>query len=154
MSTFSIRLATLDDCPAIALLCAQLAYPCATAEMQDRLCRVLPDTAHLLLVCPDAHGQVLGWIHAFERFTVESGADVEIAGLVVHSDARGRGVGRALLRAVESWAAPRDCSTLRLGCNVIRVDAHRFYERAGFELVKSQKIFRKTLRVAPASAER
>lgn len=55
------------------------------------------------------------------------------------------GVGATLLAAAEAWAAARGHDTLRVRSNVIRVDAHRFYERLGYERVKQSLVFQKHL---------
>lgn len=54
--------------------------------------------------------------------------------LRVEPDARGRGIGTALLEAVESWARARGCTTLKVETQQINVAACRLYARAGFEL--------------------
>ena len=45
--------------------------------------------------------------------------------------ARGRGVGAALFRAVEAWAAARGCGQLKIETQNINVPACRFYARQG-----------------------
>ena len=52
----------------------------------------------------------------------------------VHPDARGRGVGRALIQRVEEWAEARACSELKVETQNVNMPACRFYERCGFEL--------------------
>ncbi len=52
----------------------------------------------------------------------------------VHPDARGRGVGRALIQRVEERAEARACSELKVETQNVNVPACRFYERCGFEL--------------------
>jgi GNAT superfamily N-acetyltransferase len=47
---------------------------------------------------------------------------------------RGRGVGQALLAAVEAWAAARGAEWLEVETQNINAPACRFYERNGFEL--------------------
>jgi GNAT superfamily N-acetyltransferase len=46
-------------------------------------------------------------------------------------EARGRGVGSALFRAVEAWAAARGCKQLKIETQNINVPACRFYARQG-----------------------
>jgi GNAT superfamily N-acetyltransferase len=51
--------------------------------------------------------------------------------LRVAPDARGRGVGAALFRAAEAWAAARGCRQLKVETQNINVPACRFYARQG-----------------------
>lgn len=46
-------------------------------------------------------------------------------------DLRGKGVGSALFRAVETWAAARGCRQLKIETQNINVPACRFYQRQG-----------------------
>ena len=54
--------------------------------------------------------------------------------LRVEPSSRRRGVGTALFRAVEDWAASRGCAGLRIETQNSNVPACRFYERQGCEL--------------------
>lgn len=68
-----------------------------------------------------------------------------IGGLVVRDTHRSREIGAQLLDAAERWAHERDVSVVTVRSNAIRERAHRFYERHGYEIVKTQHIFRKRL---------
>jgi GNAT superfamily N-acetyltransferase len=52
----------------------------------------------------------------------------------VAPDARGRGVGAALFRAAEAWAAARGCTQLKVETQNINLPACRFYARQGCTL--------------------
>jgi GNAT superfamily N-acetyltransferase len=69
----------------------------------------------------------------------------EIGGLVVGESHRGQGVGQLLMQQAEEWARARGCRAVYLRTNVIRTDAHRFYERLGYTRIKTQHAFRKNL---------
>jgi GNAT superfamily N-acetyltransferase len=60
--------------------------------------------------------------------------DCEI--LTLHATERGRGVGTALVRAVERLAAGRGCRRLWVLTTNDNVDALRFYQRRGFRLAE------------------
>lgn len=51
----------------------------------------------------------------------------------VDPEVRGRGVGRAMMDFAIAEARRRGAGSLQLASNKQRLDAHRFYERAGFE---------------------
>jgi GNAT superfamily N-acetyltransferase len=55
-----------------------------------------------------------------------------LASLVVDDTCRSQGIGEQLLHASESWARAQHCDVLELSSNIKRVDAHRFYERLGY----------------------
>jgi GNAT superfamily N-acetyltransferase len=52
---------------------------------------------------------------------------------------RGRGVGRMLFEAAESWARERGCVELKVETQDINVGACRFYERMGFALAEASR---------------
>ncbi|MBU7597766.1 GNAT family N-acetyltransferase [Streptomyces sp. P38-E01] len=56
-----------------------------------------------------------------------------IEGVRVHSDERGSGLGTELTNWAVDQARSRGCSLVQLTSDRTRVDAHRFYERLGFE---------------------
>lgn len=57
----------------------------------------------------------------------------EIENMVVDEDARGNGIGESLVNAAIETARAAGCYKLTLTSNLRRTDAHRFYERLGFE---------------------
>jgi GNAT superfamily N-acetyltransferase len=56
------------------------------------------------------------------------------------------GVGRNLVGAVESWARDRGIETVSVRSNIVRVEAHPFYQSMGFDRVKTQHAYRKKVR--------
>jgi len=133
------------DAEGVAALSTQLGYP-STAEQTLRRFRGIADAPDARVWVADLDGAIVGWIHLFGNRLLESDPDIEIGGLVVHEDARGRGVGRALVNAAEDWARERGYSVVSVRSNVIRKEAHEFYKGLGFEPTKSQFKFRKKLR--------
>jgi ribosomal protein S18 acetylase RimI-like enzyme len=77
----------------------------------------------------------------------------EITGLVVDSDVRSLGIGSALVGIAEEWARSKGCNGISVQSNVKRDGAHRFYERHGFQHIKTQKAFRKDLAASEVAAE-
>ena len=77
---------------------------------------------------------------------IESGERVEIVGLVVDEQARRTGTGRRLVAAAEDWARARGMPELFLRSNVLRTEAHPFYEQLGFLRTKTQHAYVKPLR--------
>jgi GNAT superfamily N-acetyltransferase len=151
MRTIAVRPPTLDDAAAIAKLSDDLGYPATSAEISARLEVLADDPAQCVRVAESHEGTVLGWAHAARQMLLESGHRCELLGLVTAPTARGSGVGRALVEAVEVWARAEALPLVSLRCNVIRAEAHGFYEHLGYQRTKTQHAFRKPL-IPAASA--
>jgi GNAT superfamily N-acetyltransferase len=50
-----------------------------------------------------------------------------------------------LIQHTESWARQQGCKAVNLRTNVVRKDAHAFYESLGYNLAKTQHAYRKEL---------
>lgn len=140
-----VRPATVADASRIAALGEVLGYPASPETMAGRLERLLRREDDVVLVAVDGGGAIVGWIHGAEREGVEFGPRCEILGLVVDGARRGHGVGRALVAAVEAWAAARGLADMAVRSNVTRAESHPFYERLGFVRAKTQHSYRKRL---------
>ena len=88
---------------------------------------------------------VIGWINLSEAHTLETEPRAEITGLVVDSNFRSAGAGRLLVERGEEWARQRGLRVIGVRSNIIRERTHMFYERLGYAMTKTQKVFRKTL---------
>lgn len=144
-SQITVRAATAADAEPIAALSGQLGYPATAEEMRMRLSRLVGNSEHAAYVAEVPGGDVVGWLHVHVVHLIELDAQAEISGLVVDEHWRSRSVGRVLMASAEEWARAQGCKTIRLRSNVIRERAHVFYERLGYELQKTQKVFRKSL---------
>jgi GNAT superfamily N-acetyltransferase len=143
---FAIREMTSEDATVVAALTSQLGYPSSDVDIKRRfdLIKGLSD-ARLIVAC-EINGDVVGWIHVQALSALEADLRAEIWGLVVAEAVRGSGAGRLLVEAAESWAVERGLDIMGVRSNVIRRDAHAFYEHLGYEVVKTQKAFRKQLK--------
>ena len=126
-----IREAQAKDIPALARLAGELGYATAESEMRRRFERVAADPEHRVYVAESAAGEVIGWVHVHLTRYLATDIRGEIAGLIVDSTGRSRGIGAQLLRAAETWTKAEGATLLSLRSNITRKDAHRFYERAG-----------------------
>jgi GNAT superfamily N-acetyltransferase len=143
----TIRRARASDAARLAALSGELGYPVSVEDLADRLARLSARDADVIFVAATAAGEVIGWLHGAEQELLESGRRCEILGLVVGEGARGRGVGRSLVEAVEAWARSRRLGRMTVRSNVARSDSHPFYERLGYARSKTQHAYRKTLAV-------
>ncbi|MCA9255021.1 MAG: GNAT family N-acetyltransferase [Phycisphaerales bacterium] len=141
----TLRNCRATDLPAVLRLAAQLGYPSSAESLAMRFSEIDASGADAVFVRENAMGEVVGWIHVSRRTLLESGPFAEIVGLVVDESVRGQGVGAALVRQAEAWAAEHGLTDIRLRSNVVRSSAHRFYERLGYALIKRQAVFRKQM---------
>ena len=128
-----IRQATPDDGRPLAALLAELGYPAAPASIPDRLAQMGADGRAMALVA--VHGdRVLGvatlhllhTLHAVEQIA-------QLTLLIVAGEARGQGVGRQLVSAVEGYARSHGCARIVVTTAEHREGAHAFYSRLGYE---------------------
>ena len=138
------RRALPDDAPAIASLAGELGYPCDVAAMRARLAPVLASEDDAVFVAVSGVA-VVGWAHVAVVRSVESDPFAVLLGIVVASALRSRGAGARLLREAEEWARARGLDRIRVRSNVVRERTHAFYERHGYTVTKSQKVFDKKL---------
>jgi GNAT superfamily N-acetyltransferase len=82
-----------------------------------------------LAFLPDASGPA-GLIGGYR----EDPVTVELVSMYVRPNARGRGVGEALVAAVIDWARKRNATTVHLWVTETNAPARALYERCGFAL--------------------
>jgi putative acetyltransferase len=85
----------------------------------------------LFVVARDETGAVFG---CGALRLMEPGA-AEIKRMFTRPEARGRGVGRAVLARLEDEARARGIGLLRLETGTLQPDAHRLYEAAGYRQI-------------------
>ena len=138
-----VRPALLTDSGRIAVLSGQLGYPSSAASVRLRLRNLLARRDHAVWVAEIDGGNVAGWIHVFVKQLLESDREVEIGGLVIDEIFRGQGVGKALVERAERWAKARRLKSVYVRSNIVRNDAHAFYQKLGYKVIKTQNAFRK-----------
>ena len=108
------------------------------AILEDPAGRVV-DPGGDVLVVRDARDEVVGCV-ALVPFGPTADGVFELSKMAVAATARGRGVGRALLRAAIERAGELGARTLFLGSNKKLADAVHLYESAGFRHVAPEEI--------------
>lgn len=134
------RLANTSDHDAIAYLSEQWGYPASHEKMSLGLRKILQNADHRIFVLQQGQ-EVIGWIHGIYSFRIASDPFIEIAGLVVDSRNRRRGIGKLLVEEIVRWAKARDCSIVRVRCQIVRKEANLFYSDIGFKEIKQQKVY-------------
>ncbi|MEU9196632.1 GNAT family N-acetyltransferase [Streptomyces hundungensis] len=140
MNDLEIRPATPEDIPAIVAMLAddplgaQRESPDDLAPYRAAFDRLASDP-HQRLVVADRGGQVVGTL----QLTVIPGLSRRgasrsiIEGVRVEKTERGSGLGTILIEWAIAESERLDCQLVQLTSDATRIDAHRFYERLGFE---------------------
>lgn len=139
----SVRQALATDSRRIAMLAGQLGYEVPIEHVERQLRRMNDERTIFVAVVPRAG--VVGWIAVALREAIADSDRADIEGLVVEDEYRGNGIGRLLVDAAEEWARRRNCTSMRLVSNVVRERAHDFYRRLGYDVLKTQHAFKKSL---------
>jgi ribosomal protein S18 acetylase RimI-like enzyme len=133
-----LRPAAPADATTIAGLAGELGYPATAIDVIRRLA-ALPDHDEVLVA--DSGGGVVGWIHCSLARSLLVEPHVQVLGIVVAREWRGRGIGRRLMVAAEDLARRRGVAFVRLRSRVEREGAHAFYEALGYRQTKTQTQF-------------
>lgn len=127
----SVRHATSGDAPAVGDLAGQLAqsFPFSRERFEIGYAALLNTDSACLLVAVDGDA-ALGYLLGFEHITFYANGPVAtVDEILVRSELRGRGVGRALMNAFERWAVSRNCGLVALATR----RAVPFYVALGYE---------------------
>ncbi|MEY2244094.1 N-acetyltransferase family protein [Streptomyces sp. BF23-18] len=140
MADLEIRAADTDDVPAIVAMLAddplgaRRESPDDLSPYLDALERLRRDpNQHLVVAVRD--GRVIGTL----QLTVIPGLSHRgatrsvIEAVRIHADERGSGLGTELIEWAVAESRRQDCRLVQLTSDASRTDAHRFYERLGFE---------------------
>ncbi|MFC5801221.1 GNAT family N-acetyltransferase [Streptomyces formicae] len=140
MSDLQIRPASPADIPAIVAMLADDPLG-ARRESPDDLTpytaafeRLAADPNQYLIVA-EREGRVVGTL----QLTVIPGLSRRgatrsiIEAVRIHADERGGGLGTQLIEWAVDKSRRRNCQLVQLTSDATRTDAHRFYERLGFE---------------------
>ncbi len=141
--SLTVREMQAGDAEEVALLAAQLGYDRSAEHIRISI----RDLNHCVgrqaaFVACVAH-QVVGWIEVSIERRLQTPAFALIGGLVVKEGIRSRGIGRQLCERAEAWSWEQGIDTVRVTSRSTRADAHRFYFRNGYELVKTSTVFEK-----------
>lgn len=141
----TVSKATINDSTSLAeIIGSALGYAVSVTELTKRIEEILQRSDHLLLVAIE-DSAVVGFCHGYLRLLTEVAKAIEIGGLAVAEEHRGKGVAKQLVLGIEAWASSLGCNQVVLSSNVIRTNAHAFYEHLGYTKIKQQFAFEKLL---------
>ncbi|MDO6709021.1 GNAT family N-acetyltransferase [Photobacterium sp. 1_MG-2023] len=134
-----IRTASESDVLGINEVSKYLGYAeLSSSESLSKLQELLNSAQDQVYVA-ESDGRILGWLHLFYARRLASESFFEIGGLVVSPEARGKGIGKALVK----YAQKKNKGDIRVRCNELRKDTQEFYEAIGFGVNKVQRVFLK-----------
>jgi len=136
----TVRCITVDDAKTISSLSAQLGYPLTEAQTLGNIEAIL-SLDHLNAFVAIHQNKVVGWMGVAQIIMIETLPYCEINGLVIDKNYRSKGIGKLLIEKAKQWAREKGNDKLRLRCNVIRTEAHLFYQHLGFIETKKQTNF-------------
>jgi len=129
-----IRPAVASDAPILSELLTELGYPCSPAEIPARLDAFARFPQAVALVATNGYGEVVGLITSHIVSSIHDNDPVAwLRTLVVLEDARGAGVGSALVKHIEEWASSNGAKRLSVTSALHREDTHAFYEKRDYE---------------------
>jgi GNAT superfamily N-acetyltransferase len=135
MDTLRIRPAIESDAAAISRLVGQLGYPASPDQIGPRLGDLISHPPATAVVAETPNGSVVGIATAHIFYSLHKTEPIAwLTSLVVEDDARGIGIGSALLAYAEKWAIDNGAVRLTLSSASHRREAHQFYERRGYEI--------------------
>jgi GNAT superfamily N-acetyltransferase len=130
-----IRLATPEDAPAIAAILYDAFVEVKSLYTDGGFSATTPNAAQILVRMNEGPA----WLALGNKVAVGTVAalvkaeSAYIRGMAVLPSARASGVGAALLRHVEDWAASQGCSRVFLSTTPFLSAAIRLYEKFGFQ---------------------
>ena len=128
-----VREARLSDAPGIAELLTELGYPVSPERLGRRL-QLLSGEHATRVVVAEAGQELCGVAALHVMHLLERDDPVcRLTALVVAPEARGKGVGRALMTRVDREARSRACVRIEVTTAGHQAGDREFYERLGFE---------------------
>ena len=130
----TIRPAVPADAPILSELLGQLGYPASVSEIPERLRALASFPSAAAFVAMNRYGEVVGLTtaHLFPSIH-DNGPVAWLTTLVVLEDARGAGIGSALVRHVERWAVENGARRVAVTSGIQRQATHEFYEKRDYE---------------------
>ena len=122
----------------------EMGYDYPVDKTEENLRKLLASDSDKIFVAL-VESAVVGYVHANNYDLIYAPHMKNIMGIAVSSSFKKRGIGRALLTAVENWARETGASGVRLVSGSARTGAHEFYRRCGYSGDKQQINFKKSL---------
>ncbi|HHD5093915.1 GNAT family N-acetyltransferase [Streptococcus pyogenes] len=135
------------DCPSLKEINDKALGYCVSLDLvESQFERLIDDGHHYFLAYADKDtNQLLGYVHVERYETLYASDGLNLLGLAVLPAYQRRGIGSALLRALESQAKQEGIAFIRLNSASHRKEAHAFYRNLDYADDKTQLRFIKNL---------
>ena len=141
----TVAAGTLNDWLALR----QLLWPWPEAEHRAEAMAMLANPDAVAFLARDDQAKAIGFAEATLRHDFVNGCTTSPAGFLegiyVRESSRGRGVARALVKAVEAWTLGRGARELASDAWIDDTGSHRMHEALGFSETERVVCFRKDL---------
>ena len=139
----TIQIADISHASAITRLSREaLGYDYPEEAARRNLSSILDRPSDRVFVALSG-GVVVGYVHACDYQVLYAPAMKNIMGIAVDPSHRRKGIGTALLTAVENWARESGAAGVRLVSGASRTQAHQFYRSQGYGDGREQQNFKK-----------
>lgn len=138
----TIRFAREDDIPALVAMFAaddigghgDTADPAAMPDYMAAF-HAIEKSSNETLYVAELNGEVVGTFQTviLTKLVGRGAVTMKIEAVQTRADMRGRGIGAIMIGHCIEDAKECGVKTIELGSNMARLDAHRFYERLGFD---------------------
>lgn len=140
MDDVIFRRATREDVPEIVAMLADDSLgaaretPDELSPYHDAFAAIDSDPHQLLVVC-EWESRTIGTMQItfIPGLSRKGSTRALVEGVRIHRDARGSGLGTRMMQWAIDQSRDRGCAMVQLTTDASRLDAHRFYERLGFE---------------------
>ncbi len=143
VTKITFRKAVLNDLPQIVAMLADDELGKSREIVSDPICddyvqafrNIDGDPNQLLAVVTDDQSDLLGTLQVtfLHHLSRRGSLRAQIEGVRVASIARGRGLGAEMIRYAIAEARARGCRMVQLTTDAQRPEAHKFYEKLGFQ---------------------
>ena len=128
-----IRPCTPQDGAAVSALLSELGYEVSCGAAAERVQRLnATGSDPTFIACENSRPLGLVALHRCGVIQYPKPV-VRITALIVHQQARRRGIGRLLIDHALRWATQGECELVELTSALNRTEAHAFYRDLGFE---------------------
>jgi ribosomal protein S18 acetylase RimI-like enzyme len=132
-NAIEVREAVLTDAPELIRLLALLGHEMPAGKPEARLAAFLEGGDRVLVATLAGSETIVGAITLHVTTVLHRPGPIgRFTALIVDESARGKGVGKALVRAAEKRFESQGCALIEVTSNKKRTDAHAFYEGLGY----------------------